>query len=164
MALTVAIVREHIETDLSDAALQRLIDAAEDDLGSDTAVVETFIGLGRRTIFLRRPASLISSVVEHASDGDVTLTASDHRLFEGRMLERLETGTNPATYWEEKTTVTYVPNDLRRRTAAALDLVRLEAERRGVSSEGTGDYRMTALDNENERRKILASFFKDFVA
>jgi len=164
MALTIAIVREHIETDLVDDALQRLIDAAEEDLGSETAVPEQFIGLGRRILFLRRPASSISSVVEHASDGDVTLAASDYKLFSDKMLERLTAGTNPASCWEEKVTVTYVPNDLKRRTQAALDLVRLSAERRAVSSEGSGDYRMTAPDWEAERKKVLAAFFKDVLA
>jgi len=169
MPLTPDEVREHIETDLTDDALQRLIDAAEEDLGSETAVVEYSTGLGRKIIFLRRPAAAISSVIEHASDGDLTLivpglTTADMRLHEGRMLERLDTGTNPSSNWDRKVTVTYVPNDLRRRTQAALDLIRLSTERRAVGSEGTGDYRMTALDSEVERKKILAAFYKDWIA
>jgi hypothetical protein len=164
MPLTIAIVRTHIETDLTDDAVQRLIDAAEEDLGSEAAVIEYSSGLGRKIIFLRRAASVISTVVEHASDGDVTLAASDYRLLDARMLERLSTGTNPSSNWDEKVTVTYVPNDLNRRTQASLDLVRLSAERRGVGSEGSGDYRFTGLDCEAERKRILAAFFKDWIA
>jgi hypothetical protein len=167
--VTVEDVRQHIETDLVDDALQRLLDAADEDLGSETSVVEYSTGLGRLLIFLRRPASAISSVVEHAVDGDITLvvpgtSTADMRLFEDRLLERLATGTHPASYWGEKVTITYVPNDLRRRDRALLDLVRLSAERRSVVSERIGDYSMQGLDAEAERKKILAAFYKDWIA
>jgi hypothetical protein len=162
-------IREHVETDLTDDALQRLIDAAEEDLGSETAVVEYFRGLGRQVLHLRRLASAISSVTEHKADGDLALvvpglTTADMRLLQGRAVERLTTGTNPSSYWYEKTTVTYVPNDLSRRKQCVIDLVRLAVERRGVASEGTGDYRFTGLDYEAERQKIIDSLYVEALA
>lgn len=156
--LAVTELRAHIETDLTDVALQRLLDAAIADVGPESDVPEYTTGLGRRYIFLSRPASAIVSAVEHVESADLTLAISDYRILGGSQIERLTTGTNPAYFWNERVTITYTPSDLAKRAQALIDLVRLEVERRAVTSEGIGDYQMSAPEYEAERTRIVSAF------
>lgn len=163
MLLTVAQLREHVQTDLSDAALQRILDAEEGEIvrryGSHTEASETLQG-GDRLLFLNRPAASIGEVVETVGVGDTVLDAADYRLWDdGRYLERLTTGANPSLYWAERVTVTYVPADQSaQRRLVLVQLVKLALAYAGLRSESVGgDYSMSTLDYVAEREKLLQS-------
>jgi hypothetical protein len=115
MILTVDELREHVNTDLGDDALQRLLDAAEwaivNRAGAPGARTEIASG-GFRFIALARPAASITSIVETVSSADTTLISDDYLVGTGEMLiERLGTGTNPRSGWAERVTTVYTPVD-----------------------------------------------------
>ncbi len=158
--MTVAEVRDHIETDLIDSALQRLIDAAEEELeagfGSKTSVIDVLEGVGRRYIFPSRPVKTMTSVAEYEAGTSTTLVALDYRvLANNRQIERLSTGTNSRSTWAEEVTLTYEPDDQARWVAAEIDLVRLAVEFNAKRSESIGDHSSTSADYQAERTRII---------
>lgn len=160
--LTVPDVREHVTTDLSDAAIQRLLDAAYADIereigpaGERTVVLEA-VG---RYVVLPLDELTITAVVEDADGLRTSLAADDWRR-RGVVLERLSTGTNPRTSWLGRVEVTLAPDDeaLRDRTALALVQLGVEAHP-GLASQQIGEWRETYLsaDQEAIRRELLAA-------
>jgi len=121
------------------------------------------MGYYPRYLFLRRKAASLTSVTERESDGTTTLldisgtSTSDARMTgEGRMIERLATGTYPRTSWAPEVTVVYASADQNRRDLAIVKLVKLELAYTGMASEKVGsDYSMTAFDYEAEKEKII---------
>lgn len=163
MLLTVIELREHVQTDLADAALQRILDAEEGEIvrryGPHTEATETLRG-GDRLLFLARPATAISEVVETVGVVDTVLDAADYRLWDGgRCLERLTTGSIPSLYWAERVSVAYVPADQSaQRKLVLVQLVKLALAYSGLRSESVGgDYSATTLDYVAEREKLLQS-------
>lgn len=164
--LTPTQFREHFETDLGDTALGRLIADAESEIdrrfGPAAAVTEMQHG-GGRYLFLARPASSVTQVVEADvtpfGETEVTLSASDYRIwYGGRALERLVTGTNPRDIWGTRVTVTYTPeDDTARRTRVVIDLVKLAVQYTALSSESSGDYSRNTSGTyyQQERERIL---------
>lgn len=167
--LTVPQLLEHIETDLSGSALQRLIDAADQDIvdgygphALSGARTETLVG-GSASITLAVPALSFTSVTEHVgspiSATATVLDPTDYRTWwGGRALQRISTGVNARTTWGERVDVVYVPvsRDARRR-AVAIELVRLALAQEGVKSMSAGDVSMTAHDYQSERGRLLMS-------
>ena len=172
MILSVSELREHVNTDLGDDALQRLLDAAEwaivNRAGATGARTEIASG-GYRFIVLARPAASISSVVETAgwSDSvgasDITLAADDYLVGAGEMLiERLITGTNQRSVWGARVTTVYTPVDddpVRIECQIALCQLALNYQP-GLAEEtiGTWTERFTnnsAWSNQAERDSIL---------
>lgn len=161
--VTAAQAREHIETDLPDAALQRLIDDAESEIvrrfgpHAPGPVVEEHAG-GDPLLFLRRPALSVQSVAEEVAYVVTALDASDYRLrFGGRAIERLPTGPHPRRFWGDLVTVTYAPvDDTPQRVRVLLDLVQLAVAYGAVDSVSVGDYSEQALDYQRERERLLA--------
>ncbi len=161
--LTVAELRQHLETDLSDQALQRLLDDA------DAAVVrhygphppgpavETHIG-GSKYVFLRQQAAAVQSITETVRGVTTVLASNDYRVLGGgRYLERLTSGPNPRVYWGDFVTVTFEPYDDRpQRRRVIIDLVRLALEYNALDSVDVGDYSARSLDYQRERRRLLA--------
>ena len=87
MLLSVADLREHVESDLPDTALQRVLDAEEGEIvhryGVDVAASETLPGGGEWLVLERLPAS-ISSIVEWLDQlTSQALDPSDYVLWPG---------------------------------------------------------------------------------
>jgi len=166
MLLTLGQVRQHVETDLNDTALQMLIDAAESDIidacGELNSEIEEFHDETLATLlFLKRKAVSVTSVIEQVKSGNdyeaTTLLANDYALRHNNcMIERLADGDNPRGTWGDIVTITYEPEDERtRRKAAVIKLVKLETEYSHASSVRTGDHSETAKDYTSERAKII---------
>jgi hypothetical protein len=164
--ITPAQLRDHVETDLVDAALQRIIDDADAAIirrfGDHTAnIVETRTG-GGRLIFLDRPALSISSISEHLGmpfEEDTTVLAvDDYRLwYGGHAIERLASGTNARTTWGDRVVVTYAPiQEIARRTRVEIDLCKLAIQHDATRQTTAGDYSQTnPNDYQAARERIL---------
>ena len=163
--ITVANLRLHIETDLADASLQRIVDAVDQDIvealgehSSTGTVSETHVG-GDKGLFLGRPYATITSVTEHRGTTSTVLVAADYRSwYDNRVLERLSlNATNPQGEWGERVDVVYTPvDDDKKRILATIDLVRLALQYTGLKSERAGDYSSSALDHAKERAAIIS--------
>jgi len=149
--LTVAELREHIETDLGDAALTRLADAAASEItdiaGEIGPVTDVFrsphFPHGKyREVQTRRKIDSISAIVErHDHDGTATtLDATDYEQVLSRTIVRRGDGPNPARLFAPITEVTYQPVvDTALRDRVQIDLVKLAVQFSGLTSERYGD-------------------------
>ncbi len=158
--LTLAKVRTHVETGLVDTALQRIMDAAEQDIdqrhGAVASQVDDLPG-GTLNIFTTRPIDSVTSVVETVGDTDTTLASTDYKQRHGTQLERLDTGTTARQTWGDRVLVTYVPTDTTsRRIGAYIKLIKLEIEYSGLDNSKDGDFSSKNLDYATEREKILS--------
>ena len=155
-------LRTFIETDLGDAPLQVMLEAANEDLtaavGPDTADVCTRDMEGERFLFLSRPASVIATITTTIGGTVTSLATNDWKLWAGgTQLERLATGTNPADGWCGRVDVSFTPGDLNRRNRAIVALVQLELDyRHGKKSESIGDHSMTQDEYSAARGKIIS--------
>jgi len=160
--VTPAELREHIETDLSDGALQLLIDAEQEAIdkragpaASESDLMQAF---GARELRLTRDASSIDGVKTRysADDDQVTLSANDYRLEDKRTLVRLSTGDNPETRWIGKIEVAYTPEtDAALRERVLIDLVKVAIEFKGIGFENVGSTSRSFGDHEAMRQRIL---------
>lgn len=165
MPLTISDVRARVETDLDDDTVQRILDAAVEDVertaGPAASDSETYSGIvGRRKISLLRRSASIASVKERRSvtSAEVTLHTSDWRKLGGYELVRLGNGQNPASTWGEEVVVTYVPEiDAELRDRVTLDLCQVDIEFRAMKSERSGaDHVADYSDYSDRRRALLA--------
>lgn len=161
--LTVAEVRQEIETDLSDEAIQRNIDEQEqcldrqigkydiqtDEIENDEPLPDI--------LFLSRKAKSITTVIERVNDTDTILAADDYRLkYNNTCLERLNTGTNARTYWGNYVKIIYTPeSDVNIRKGVIIDLLKLKLAFNGQKREEIGDYKTEALEYEQQRKIII---------
>lgn len=160
-----ATLREHLETDLKDPALQRLLDDADaaiiDRYGPHAGNVTVDQEGASRLLFLDRPATVIVSVNEYTIRDDsvpVLLAADDYRaLYNSHALERLTTGTHARTLWGERIVIVYTPTDENaRRTLIEIDLAKLAAKMEiGITLESVGDYQARFADYTMEYERIL---------
>ncbi len=154
--------------ELSDEALQLLIDAAEAEIvryaGAPDSAVE-WIGGGQQLITLSRPAASITSIVEHADRAaPVTLVGDDYELDPtGFLVYRKSTGTHPHWRWCGRVVVTYAPvGDAAIRAGVEVDLVRLMISYSpGETSETVGSWTTqlasnSVWNNSAERDAILS--------
>jgi len=155
-------LREHVETDLAEEALQRVIDANEKEIvrkfGAHTTQVD-YVEPGRSDcLFLSRAPSEITEVVERWGDTDTTLSADDYELVANwRRLNRLSTGTNPTSYWGELVKVTYTPADRNdERKLVLVDLCKLELEYTGNVADVVGDVKTTKKELRKARTEVLS--------
>lgn len=165
--LTIAQLREHIETSLGDDALQRLLNAAEEAIVARAGAPGAraiLTGGGYRFISLPRPASAISSITETRYDTTTTLAVDDYDLLpDGYLIERLTTGTNPRSTWYGTVEVTFTPvADTATREMVQVDLCKLDIAanphmRSLTIGSWTEQYANDAQWNEaDEREAILA--------
>ena len=159
--LTVTQLREHVETDLADTALQRLLDSEDAEIvrrcGALASVTETIKG-GGELLFLARPAASITTVTEEVYHASTTLATDDWELWWSQALRRDDDGTNPRATWGDEVTVTYVPvSDAAQRALALIDLVKLALAYSGLQQQAVGqaDFSATGLDYRRERERIL---------
>lgn len=168
MLLTATDLREHITTALGDDALQRLADAAWEQItevvGSEGALTEVYDGSGTY-LFLTRPVSAFTSITETVGSTATILATDDYRLgVDGLSVRRLATGTNPQSYWQGDVSVVYEPdNDEAQRQVVQIALVRLYLNHHpGIVDETIGDWRESFQSNSAwnyalERDNILAT-------
>lgn len=115
-------LREHVDTELEDEALQIHIDAAEQAIERLAGALEEFTEErhgGSRIVILARHAATVSEVSE--DDGDTDLTEDeDYRLLsDRRSLRRVD------QEWSGRVHVTYTPySDLAVRQLVIIQLVR----------------------------------------
>jgi hypothetical protein len=163
VSLSVAQLREHVETDLSEDALAR-IKAAEDEAivtraGSASSETEYMDALGHREIRLRRDAASITTAATraHPDEDEVELAADDYRFEPPRTLVRLGNGTNGASGWLGRVRIVYVPDvDASLRDRVLIDLVKLAIEYRGLKAESAGDTSQTHAEYTAERERVLS--------
>ncbi len=165
--LTVAQIRDHVETDLVDTALQRLVDDADAEiisrLGSLASVEQEQVCAGERYLSLLRVAAAITSVSLRIGQTDYPLAAGDYSLqFEGRMLERRQDdgALLPDLRWNGVATIVYVPDtsDVAQRTRLEIDLVKLSVAYDAQRSAKIGDATTAPLDYRTERENLFAPF------
>lgn len=164
-------LREHIETTLTDDALQTIIDAEEsalnDAVGSLGTQIEEFDdATPGDLIFPARTISTITSIVEKWPDNflggyqPVTLDANDYEIVPGnKSIRRLGSGTHSATLWGRRVVVTYTPNaETAKRVLALINLCKLNIAYTGLKSEsiGGGEYSMTQGEYDTQRAQIIA--------
>ena len=161
MSLTIADVRARVETDLDNETLQKILDAAVEDLerrcGRAASETEVYRASGRRSFSLLRRAVSISSVTERRCLGSepVTLSADDYRRV-GYELIRIATGTNPAITWGHEVIVEYAPEvDSSLRDRVVLDVCQMDAEFRALANEKTGDWQGDYSDHEARRDSLF---------
>lgn len=163
--LTLAEVRAHVENDLSDAAFQQIIDAADAEilrrLGPIATQSEVLEG-GARFLRLAREISSITSIVERYSVNgigyqNITLTSTDYSvLADNRTIERLFTGPTPADVFLGLVTFTYIPADTTaERKILLIKLVKLDANYAGIISDSIGDVRVQYMNNHAEEKAAL---------
>lgn len=164
--IDIAEVRDVINTPLSDAALQTIIDREDQAIvdqvgahygGTSVTVTEVLKGEDTPSLFLRRAFTSVSEVNEKTAYNDAAwaaLTANEEYYVwadEGR-IERLSGA------WGVLVQVIYVPiDDNEARKAVLIELVRIAIERTALKSESVaGEYSYTAADDwEVSRAQIL---------
>lgn len=150
--VTIAEMQEMgVGLELGDTQLQAIIDREEAEIvrrfganWTGGAVSETVHG-GGGSIYLKRAAASISSVIEYLYPGDtapVTLTSNDYYLWpaEGR-IERLPWGVSASMRWGTPVTVSYIPTDdtnLRKQVLTALVQIAIEAVAPGAGETTSG--------------------------
>ena len=173
--LTVDEVRVHIETDLTDIELQRMIDSAEEDIvqkyGPHTSQTDELEECRlSNVLFLSRPASEILTVTEEIhNNGNISqtvLSADDYDLVQsGWRIRRLSSGTNPRSTWGDVVIVQYTPVDeTSKREGVLIALVKLDIQFNGLDSESVGDYSSEQKQYQSNRNKILSSLSRRLLA
>lgn len=158
--MTVAQAREHVETDLIDSAVQRLIDDADAEIvaryGPHTGAITEIVDGREGLIFVSRPIISITSITERNGLTDTVLAVSDWRQWYNRALERLDSGVNGAESWGERITIVYTAADEQpQRKRVELDLVKVAIHYEAVRSQAVGDYTEISVDFTGEREQLL---------
>ncbi len=164
--LTTTELELQVDTDLTDSALQQIIDAVERDItqyiGPESSLVIEYDP--EFLVLLRLPvqASSIDSVVEYTDAASeptkTTLSSDDYELSaDGLDLRRLSDGTNVRSLWGWHVVVTLLPMaDVARRKQVAIQLARLEITHTGYAQEKIGDWSATTRELRRERSQILS--------
>lgn len=158
--LTVSEIREHVETDLGDTALARVVDAADEEiidrLGVLASATEVLDATGV-LLHLARKATAITSVVERIYEDDYTLATNDYQLLsDGFRVQRLQ-GTNyPSLTWRGRVTISYTPKDETiSRKQLLVDLVKLQLQYSGNKSEAIGSASIQRADYAKEKDSLF---------
>jgi hypothetical protein len=160
--LTVAQLREHVETSLPDTALDRILAACEqaiatwagplevDEDGVVADVSERLWAPGRTLLRLHQLPVAVTSVTDVVNGTETVLDPSAYRL-EGRLLRRLG-GT-----FGEWTTVVYTPtDDSATRRAVLVQLCQLELNvQPGMASQGAGGWSESYRTYLRQRDELL---------
>ena len=157
--MTLPEVRQNVETDLEDDALQRVMDGVEQDIdqqfGAVASQVDDLEG-GLKSLFATRPISSITTIVETVGTTETTLAADDYKLRHNSQIDRLNTGTNSRIRWGDRVEVTYVPvDDTDKRRLVYIRLIELAIKYNALGNERVGDYSSQSVDFTAEREKIL---------
>lgn len=171
--LSVEQVREHVETDLVDDALERVLDAADAEiirrLGPLLTQTEVLEGGAVHLPLSRAAASITSASERFATNGMgyqtvALVVADDLRLLDdGRRVERLFDGSNPADAWRGEVTIVYAPADAgaAERAMLLVNLIKLDLGYTGHLVQSVGDVRVQSLQEYNDAR---AALFRPFAS
>ena len=161
-------LREHIETDLGDGAIDRIANAAEKmidrEIGAVGAITQIFNEWGYprgrdRVLFTTLPIGSITSIKERddPDDTQLTLSADDFRQEGNRSLIRLRDGTNPRLFWAQHTEIIYaLAAETEIRELVQINLVKLNLMYSGARKEKQGDFDFWHAEIQKETRAILA--------
>lgn len=150
--ITTADLRAHIETDLSDAELQKVIDAEtaylEAYAPSGTIVEEPVYENADRVLRLKRPAASVTLVRQRASDFTyTTIDASEYRVTADGDVER-------QTYWPDGIEITYVADDdTDLRESIIIDLCVLRLRYQSGLNQSMGDFSVSGSGQEIDRER-----------
>ena len=162
--ITVGQLMEHIETDLSDEALTRLLESADAEIirafgphdGERTVTLYPVLHQSPYLLTLPSPAAGVSLITEGTDD---TVVDSDGYTVEYNGRAILKNNSR----WLPPVDVSYTPvADNPRRIAVLIDLVKLELEYRGLNTERVGSYSVAYLDHGKERQNILARLRQNY--
>ena len=164
--LTVAEVKEHVTTGLSDTALERVVDGedayirrmvGEHDPASTMSYVEDRPDY---RMSLPRAASAVTSVtINYWRQSDRVMDEDDYWMEDGGLAVRIA----PTFLWDlnfeygDRVTIEYTPvseND--ERIKALIELVRLATQDTGLDSERDDTFQYMAKDKLKARRQIIA--------
>jgi hypothetical protein len=158
---TLANVKDRVPVELTDAALQALIDRIESRLTrlvgapDDTPREDAFYGVGDGLIALIRPPASVEAVFTGTTVDplvDTPLAATDWRL-SGANLERLPYG----YCWYDVVVVQWTPIDITDDwIEAVIDLVRLRTARTAHTSERIGEWSYSGADFEAAEQEVIA--------
>ena len=159
--MEVDVVRTHVETGITDNALQRVLDASEQDIdqrhGALASQVDDLIG-GLKSVWTTRPNGSIDTVVETIGTTDTALSSNDYVQRHDTQLDRLNTGDNGRQRWGDRVKITYTPtDDVDRRRDVLVRLIKLSLEYTGHDSAKDGDFTSKPLSYSTEREKILSA-------
>jgi hypothetical protein len=173
-------VKERVSTDLTDPELQRIIDAANQEIidrygphpDSTQPITVTQRGLVRM-LDVTRPIDTGQTIVitEFVGSGwtveeSTVMASNDYRVwYRGRTLERLATGTTPRVRWGHRVVLTYTPqNDGDQRQEVIIQLTSLAISQRGggagsIRSLQVGDVKTEWADSayQKQREALLSS-------
>ncbi len=169
--VALARVQERIETDLSAAELQNMIDEVQTEIDSRfgplTAITvfldeDRELAGDRRFLRLIRPADTAQTITVVEIDGttETVLASDDFRvLYNGNTLERLRDGTNGRTFWERVVKVTYTPIfDTKQRDEVIIQVVQLGVTNLGsIKSSRAGDSDTTYNNYMTLRNEFINS-------
>jgi hypothetical protein len=152
--LTVAELRRHIETALDDDAVQRLLDAAAEDIAHDATTSELVTPVGD----LLPLSYTVASLTEVIEDDD-TLATDDYELIGNQLVRRLNSGTNPRRSWRSPVRATYsrMTNEATKEIVQVA-LVQMDINYQpGIQQNSAGSWNESFVgDYTTERRRILA--------
>ena len=164
--LTVAEVKEHVTTGLSDAALERIVNAQDaylrrmvgqhDPATTMVYETETFVSPDQR-IWLPRPAVSISTVEDrYLFDSAWTVRdASEYFLSDGGRSVSMDRRVWRQRF-RDRARVTFTPvSENAERAQALIDLVRLETQDTGLESERDDTYSYKSKGKVRARREII---------
>lgn len=159
--MLLAEVRTHVETGLADAAVQTLMDAAEEAIdarhGALASQVDDLPG-GLKSVWTTRPIGTITSVIESVGTDDTTLVAADYKKRHDTQLDRLDTGSNSRQRWGDRVKVTYAPrSDEEQRNIVFIGLIKLAVEYTGLDNSKDGDFSSKGLNYADERERLLST-------
>ncbi len=161
-----------VETDLTDAELQLMIDAEVDEIEARFGVIASItVREEGRTHFVtvHRPINTaVTPVIVEISPANTsdsanrtTLSSDDYRITNGgHTIERMLDGTNGRDLWAPLVELTYTPiSDQTRRDETVIKLVNLSITYNGLNKqESVGDYSRTGkatADAYDAEREIL---------
>ena len=154
-------VRENIETGLGDDALQRIMDAVEEDIDQRHGAVDSQVDdleAGLEKLWTTRPILTITTVTETVGTTDTDLSANDFVKRHETQLDRLNTGDNSRERWGIRVKITYVPVDTtKRRITTFLKMILMDIVYSGLDSSREGDFNSKSLNYASEREKLLSS-------
>lgn len=164
--LTAAQIRQHLETDLGDTALDRIIDAADAEIvaryGAHTGNVTEHHtpSTTDRYVFVSRTIDTVATITETFPGplGETTevLAPADFAVEGRRQLRRVLGGPSGRVGWAPIVEVEYLPvSDTGERTRVLIDLVKLTLAYEAVSASKVGDVSTNHVDYSRERERIL---------
>ena len=164
--LSTAELELQVDTDLTDVALQQIIDAVESDIDDFIGAIDnrTFEldGLEYLTVIrLPSKASSIDSIIEFTGaqhePTKTTLASNDYELStDGWQLRRRSDGTNARAQWGWHLVIQYdQADDIDRRKQVAIQLARLEIINTGYTKESVGDW-SSEMSGTLQYKRILS--------